>query len=324
MSEYRSLYKHQSSLSQQQSARRAILLEEQRKRRENNFSNSRDLKSTKNYKKKPYINYDFKNNLMLSEWMMEAPEDIEDFILMPCPKGKRLTLAKEEEKVCRLYYKSGQEFKFNINSNLPKNTILDCIYCDSSKTLFILDLMKYGGRDFMNCEFSFRRFWIESKFNEDDLKIHDNKDGVKLQLIETHDFCDTNSIYTCFQSHPIFENEKTELDGFLFYHKESDYTIGESPLVLWLFAFMIEDVLPMFRVHSHYKAQKPENYTNYLEYIEEFNEKLKNKRQRSRKSENSNESMDTQQTSINEEESEFDSQAEMQKMIDLEKFGDIE
>lgn len=90
-------------------------------------------------------------------------------------------------------------------------------------------------------------------------------------MIKNYDFKDAHQIATALNTHPIF-SDNTELDGFLFYHKDASYSYGESPLVLWLYSFMIEELLPMFNVHEFYN-KKPENYSNYLQFIHDFEEK---------------------------------------------------
>ncbi|KAL7047251.1 hypothetical protein ACKWTF_002845 [Chironomus riparius] len=314
MSEFKDLYKASFLESnERQAQRRTRLLEEQRKKREDNFSGHREIKSPKNRKWKHQCDYDYKYNLMLSEWMMEIPDDLENFLLVACPKGIRCTLSNEKTKgsLSKLYYKNGTEF-LSIKTNLPKGTVLDCIY--SKTTIFVLDVMKYEEREFIECDTAFRSYWIRNKFIEDDLRIYEsNNKCLKFQLLEMLDFADSHVIQNCFQTFPLFENDIV-IDGFLFYHKEASYTFGESPLVLWLFPFMIEDVLPMFRVHLQYNEQKPDNYTTYLDYIYEFNSKLKTKRKSNNHAEKEN--MDVQDI-----EQETD---EMQKMIDLERFGDFE
>jgi len=315
MSDFKDLYKAGVLESKdRQAQRRERLLEEQRRKREDNFSGHREIKSPNNRKWKRQCDYDYKNNLMLSEWMMEIPDDLENFLLVPCPKGIRCTLSNDKSKnsFSKLYYKNGTEF-LSIKTNLPKGTVLDCIY--SKTTLFILDVMQYEGRKFIECDTSFRSYWIKNKLIEDDLKIYENNGkSLKLQLLNMLDFSDSHIIQNCFQTFPLFD-DGIDIDGFLFYHKDAYYTFGESPLVLWLFPFMIEDVLPMFRVHSSYNEQKPDTYTTYLDYIYEFNLKLKSKRRRS-KNHLEKDNMDVQD--IEEE------QDEMQKMIDLERFGEFE
>lgn len=93
MSDFKQLYKNSNQLQAQQETRRARLLEEQRKHRESQFAFQRDLREILQQTNKPKqehvrANKWFKNIVMLSEWMMKAPEDIEDFMVMPCPKGK--------------------------------------------------------------------------------------------------------------------------------------------------------------------------------------------------------------------------------------------
>lgn len=114
----------------------------------------------------------------------------------------------------------------------------------------------------------------------------------------------------------MFDDE-AKLDGFLFYHKESIYTSGETPLVLWLFPFMIEEVLTMFRVNPIYNSQKPLGYKNYLDYIEEFNKRQEKKNKRRGKKEKKMEADESRGDNLTEV-VEVD---EMQKMIDLEKHG---
>ncbi|XP_070494417.1 snurportin-1 [Chironomus tepperi] len=318
MSDFKELYKSRFMESKGlQAERRIKLLEEQRKKREENFLGHRNITSVKFKKwKKKCKTKDYRNVTMLSEWMMEMPDDLENFFLVACPKGIRCTLSNEKYRNCTLYYKNGAEF-LNVKANVPKGTVLDCIY--SEPTLYVLDVMKYDNREFIECDTAFRSYWIKNKFIEDDLKIYESSEKCsKLQLIEMIDFADSNMIQKCFQTFPLFEDNK-ELDGFLFYHKEASYTFGQTPLVLWLFGFMIEEVLPMFRVHQHYNEQKPENYISYLDYICDFNIQLKIKRRRYR-NRIEKENMDVEDIENNEEQE----PDEMQKMINLEKYGDFE
>ena len=103
MSEFKDLYKAGFLEStERQAQRRTRLLEEQRKKREDNFSGHREIKSPKNKKWQHHCDYDYKNILMLSEWMMEIPDDLENFLLVACPKGIRCTLSNEKDVNCYL------------------------------------------------------------------------------------------------------------------------------------------------------------------------------------------------------------------------------
>lgn len=276
--EHKNLYKFTDKKETSQTARRAKLLEEQKKRREKQYSASRNEESEEQYEPYYRINENYRNCLMLSEWMTEVPDDLEDFVLVPCPKGWRCSFVVKSNKAA-LHYKNGKEFKKGLSTNIPKNTVLDCFYVEKSSTLYILDVLKYKGRDVIDCDYSFRSYWIRTKFDEDDLKFLD--DNITLKMIEIYDFNDPFSIQKCYEMYPIFSDE-TELDGFLYYHKEGSYTFGETPLVLWLFPFMVEEVMPTYKIHPHYNSLKPNDYENYQQYITDFNAKMSRKGRRSK------------------------------------------
>jgi snurportin-1 len=306
MSNFKDLYKFNDKKETTQAARRAQLLEQQREKRQLQYSSARD-EETEKVQKRFKTNQNYRNILMLSEWMDELPLDIEDFILVPCPKGIRCTLVVDSQ-TSTLHYKNGKEFLTKIKSNLPKDTILDCFYVKNSKSIYILDVLQYKGRDFISCDFAFRSYWIKSKFSEDEFVLYGG--DLTLKMIDTYDFNDPMAIAHCYETHPIF-TDGTELDGFLYYHKEGSYTFGESPLVLWLFAFMVEELMPPYKVNAHYNSLKPDNYSNYKQYISDFNEKYKKKERRSKGSEMEFEIS----TEIIEEDP-------VQQSIDLETYGE--
>lgn len=309
MSNFKDLYKFSDKIEATQNARRARLLKEQKEKRQQQYSTGRNDESEK--PKKYYkVNANFKDSLMLSEWMNEAPDDLEDFILVPCPKGTRCTFVVKS-RLATLYYKSGKEFMTDIRTNLPKDTILDCFYAKEAKTIYIIDVLQYKARDFVDCDFAFRSYWIRSKFTEDEFHIH-SSDNITLKIIDTFDFADPLQISHCYNEYPIF-TDGTELDGYFYYHKEGSYTFGESPLVLWLFPFMVEELMPAYKVHPHYNTLKPESYSNYTQFIMDFNEQRKKKTRRSK-----NSTMDFETTPHIIEED----QDPIQESIDLEKYGD--
>lgn len=347
MSEFKDLHKTSHKIAQLkelQGARRLAFLEEQKQRREEQFSFLRDLKKivpnlkltkkqlknlvpVNNEKQHPRanrFNYKFKNILMLSEWMMESPKDLDEYLLIPCPKGVRISLVlgeRQSSNTCEAYYKNGMHF-FDIKTNLPHDTILDCVFYKGTKTIYVLDVLMYAGRDLVNCDTEFRRFWLKSKFAEDNLQSFSQ--DIKLKIIDDFDFSNSHVVYECFQKYPTFDDGAL-LDGFLFYHKKSSYTFGTTPLVLWLFAFMIDEVLTMFRAHPKHHYDKPLKYTNYLDYINEFNEKMTSKKNKSSQKER----MDCEATGFAKEvtkddakeDEDFTADDELEKMIELEKFG---
>lgn len=175
-----------------------------------------------------------------------------------------------------MYYKNGMKCH-EIKTNLPPFTILDCIYNQKSHKIFVLDTIAYDKRDMMDSDAAFRFFWLKSKFVEDGLKALGNEEA--LDLVPTYDLCDHFDARKCFETFPIFP-DGTELDGYLFYHKEGSYTAGETPLVLWLFPFMIDELLQNFKTHPSYLLTRPSSYTNYLDFIKEFDENMANRRKK--------------------------------------------
>jgi hypothetical protein len=100
-------------LQELRDVQRQYMLEEQKSLREDRLSYIKDLREivpnlqlTKRQQKfeksledpqKQEYNRKFMNILMQSEWMMESPANLEDFLLVPCPKGARVTLAFGDE-----------------------------------------------------------------------------------------------------------------------------------------------------------------------------------------------------------------------------------
>lgn len=109
-----------------------------------------------------------------------------------------------------------------------------------------------------------------------------------------------------------------KVDGFLFYHKEASYTPGESPLVLWLFPFMFEELFEGYRINPSYHSERPEGYSNYLTYIEEFNKTVLAKKNR-KKTKTSDSSMESESQMLDDSSETF--QDEHEVMMQLEMTG---
>ena len=59
----------------------------------------------------------------------------------------------------------------------------------------------------------------------------------------------------------------SQLDGLLFYHKSTHYTFGASPLVLWLKAYMMPELLGV-PVPENYVKETPASYQNFAHHVE--------------------------------------------------------
>jgi snurportin-1 len=203
-----------------------------------------------------------------------------------------LSTADNKSKKTFLHYKNGSRIFKELKSNIPPLTVFDCIFVSESRSVFILDVISYDGRDFSDCDTSFRFFWIKSKFEEDNLQF-EKSSNHHIHPIDSFDCSDPYAIKSIIEKYPVFDFG-VKLDGYLFYHKEASYTPGESPLVLWLFPFMFEELFENFKVHPLYHSDRPENYTNYLKYIEEFNEKARIKKRNNSKKHQTDASMESE------------------------------
>lgn len=314
--DHRELYKNFSTLQEKQLARQREHLEKLKLKRDQQFTDQRKIvekseklpKSIKTPNK--YTNKCNANVLMLSEWMYVKPMEIDDFYLVACPKGIRVSLATSadpQQKTATIYYKNGMQCR-TVETNLPANVLLDCIYDKKSNTIHLLDIISYTHVDLTDCDTNFRFYWMQTKFAEDDWRC---KDDMSMKLLP---FCDCGNIEEMIEYFTQAETtcEPSGLDGFLFYHKEVTYLSGPktTPLVLWTFPFMLNELFDEFRAFTLFESLKPENYTTYLEFIETFNLKLDKKKLRGRKSVSSNpEEMD-------------ESVDEGQQIIELEMFGE--
>jgi hypothetical protein len=121
----------------------------------------------------------YRNFLMMSEWMIDAPSDFPDkWILTVCPIGKRVTVVSSAGRT-RCYSRNGDKFlSESFPSNLPGggrfvsskgNSIIDCIYVDRDKTFYVLDLILWNSVSFFGCDTDFRFYWLKTKFEDETL-----------------------------------------------------------------------------------------------------------------------------------------------------------
>ena len=195
----------------------------------------------------------YKNQLMLSEWIVDAPSDLEtNWVMVICPVGKRL-LVVAHKGYTSAYTKSGYLFN-SFPSLLPGGsfktwhkksqkysnfTILDCIYDEVNRTFWMIDLMCYQGNPIYDSEAEFRFFWLHSKLIEDSPGLREQSKPNPYKFIPCENVaCKSEDIVNAITDmHPF------DIDGILFYHKASHYQPGRTPLVGWLKPYMIPDIL---------------------------------------------------------------------------------
>ncbi|XP_055377037.1 snurportin-1 [Condylostylus longicornis] len=230
--------------------------------------------------------YNFPFSLQFSEWLKEKPDNLNRWFLVPCPKGQRCFIVACNN-ITEVYNKEGKRI-FYFHSKLPGDgvlrnefSILDCIFCRELKRFFVLDVVCLGNYNLQHCDATFRRFWLKSRLDEN-MNYNDSDSSYTFILIDWVDFEDEEAIKMNFYKYPHYAENFPLLDGFLFYHKDASYTFGVTPLVGWLFCFMIPEVLG-YEINAIYSLEKPADYVNYLFYINEF-DKNQDKKIRERRS----------------------------------------
>lgn len=213
----------------------------------------------------------YKDQLMLSEWLVEVPEDfVEEWSMVVCPVGRR-TLVVANGSTTKAYAKNGKCVKC-FPSLLPggsrrktkyrKSTILDCVYNELEKTYYVLDLMCWNGHSIYETETEFRFYWLQDKFRESESRLDEISNIHPFKFIPLPSFtCTADSITSAIAAASF------EIDGVLFYHKRTHYMFGSSPLVAWLKPYMLPEILGI-SVPEHHMTHRPASYTTYANHME--------------------------------------------------------
>lgn len=331
-SQFSDLYKNRNAteqLERKQCDRRQQLLTEQKEHRNNDQDDSRNIQQFlqslqhKVNKKQPKKQRFFKNYVQLSEWLHERPEDLDQWFLVPCPKGTRC-IAVATNGTTKIYSKYGvyiTEFRSGLPGDIKVKhvtTILDCFSVktsDGTTKYMVLDVMFYANTEMLNCESSFRFFWIACKLSElqlNEIGVHNEFAFVPMKFV---DCGDEVAVDSCLTTYPMWDDENIQLDGLLFYHKESSYVHGTTPLVGWLFSFMLNEVLGFCMIHPKYLEQRPADYQNAAGYIEDFDKKMKALRTKNRRKHDKIQKMDED---VDDEDATLNSVLNAEKMLELE------
>ncbi|XP_041283572.1 snurportin-1 [Onychostruthus taczanowskii] len=213
----------------------------------------------------------YANQLMLSEWLVDVPSDLEqEWVVVVCPVGKR-ALVVASRGTTAAYTKSG----FCVNrfpSLLPGGnwhnstsdkvySILDCIYSEAKQTYYILDVMCWRGHPVYDCQTDFRFFWLSSKIQEEE-GLGEKSRINPYKFVGLQNFpCSSDSLCELLATDFPFE-----VDGLLFYHKQTHYTPGSTPLVGWLRPYMVPEILGL-TVPATVLTAKPDYAGRQLQQI---------------------------------------------------------
>nr|XP_003943047.2 snurportin-1 isoform X1 [Saimiri boliviensis boliviensis]XP_010329149.2 snurportin-1 isoform X1 [Saimiri boliviensis boliviensis]XP_010329150.2 snurportin-1 isoform X1 [Saimiri boliviensis boliviensis]XP_039324872.1 snurportin-1 isoform X1 [Saimiri boliviensis boliviensis] len=222
----------------------------------------------------------YANQLMLSEWLIDVPSDLgQEWIVVVCPVGKRALIIASRGSTSA-YTKSGycvNRFPSLLpggnrrNSTAKDYTILDCIYSEVNQTYYILDVMCWRGHPFYDCQTDFRFYWIHSKLPEEE-GLREKTKLNPFKFVGLKNFpCTPESLRDVLSMDFPFE-----VDGLLFYHKQTHYSPGSTPLVGWLRPYMVSDVLGV-AVPAGPLTTKPEYAGHQLQQIMEHKKSQKEK-----------------------------------------------
>jgi hypothetical protein len=211
---------------------------------------------TNKSKKKKKIYERFQKNLDLvldqlcvPEWMIEIPTDLcersiqengtdqirSNWFVMPRPEGKRCLVISSKGKTIS-YLESGKVLH-HFRSVLPggglnstrqaSSAILDCIYCPSTHTYHILDLMNWNEMSCYECDVEFRFYWLQAKYSETSgLLTPPPVQTYSFRLIPYWE-CNPEGLHQAYFGQLDFIK-----NGLLFYHREGHYETHLTPLVL--------------------------------------------------------------------------------------------
>ncbi|KAJ8736441.1 hypothetical protein PYW08_007097 [Mythimna loreyi] len=225
----------------------------------------------------------YKDVLMQSEWMIEKPHDFhENWYVVPCPKGIRTLVVASQGKT-KLYSRDGSLVR-TCQSALPggnpfsgRNSrccILDGFLTNSTSTFFILDLLAWNSHLMADGETEFRHYWMLTQLEEmPDLGKCTKENQLKFKIIPKVP-CDRENFQEFMMRFPHFPNCVPKLDGLLFYHKKTHYISGRTPLVGWLYPYMVPEVFGQdIKINQVYMMERPENYVNQADFIEKFSKR---------------------------------------------------
>lgn len=212
----------------------------------------------------------YKNQLMLSEWLVDVPADFtEEWCTVPCPVGKRCLVVASRGHTS-VYTRSGYRLN-TFTSTLPggnkkhrrENAILDCIYDEVNGIYYIIDIMCWKNHPVYDSDTEFRFYWLRTRIDEYQNVTEKTKNNP-YRFIPIPNFAATQEGIL-----NAIDAAQFEMDGLLFYHKKTHYTFGSTPLVVWLKPFMIPEILG-FDVPEKAMAQKPSDYVNYQQHMINF------------------------------------------------------
>ncbi|KAL1517611.1 hypothetical protein ABEB36_001352 [Hypothenemus hampei] len=290
VSEFAHLYKNYGKgpdLSQQE--RRNVLLKDQKESRHRIVDTHRDFSKvflddesdnigeTSNEQQCEEMEVDRENSikrehsffLMRSEWFTEVPPDLEDnWLVKLAPDGFRVLLIAKKNKTT-LVNERGKVLMLKTHlpggglSRIRGLTVLDCIYSKTMKKIFILDCLYWNTMSMLDSETTFRFYWLKNQFDET-TKLTETNKPHKLEAILF--FPAEKSLI----QQKVFESPPEYCSGVVFYHKELQYIFKQTPLLGWLYSYMLPEKLGI-DIPNEILQRMPKGYQCLEKYLEEKN-----------------------------------------------------
>ncbi|XP_056629662.1 snurportin-1 [Diorhabda sublineata] len=214
-----------------------------------------------------------KFKLMLTEWFIDIPDDLEEnWLCKFAPEGFRVLLLAYKRRT--LFFTIKSRYLFKLKTHFPGGgginatgvTVLDCIFNKRNKTFFVLDCLYWSAMYTLDSEANFRFYWLKTKFYEMPELYKSVSKKYTFHLIEAIPLERSLLQEKIFQ---VLKLEEKEIlyDGIVCYHSCGFYTFSYSPLATWLYCYMLPEKLGI-DVPEVYLAKKPKGYINFQQYIE--------------------------------------------------------
>lgn len=117
--------------------------------------------------------------------------------------------------------------------------------------------------------FNFRFHWLNRKLLEENSQCLERSNVNPYIFKPLCQYTTDKKNLTAELTSPHFPYFEEPLDGLLFYHNMLHYMPGHTPLVGWLKAYMVPEILGI-EVSNKIDSQKPIDYVTMTKHITEF------------------------------------------------------
>ncbi|KAI8387991.1 uncharacterized protein BYT42DRAFT_558536 [Radiomyces spectabilis] len=187
----------------------------------------------------------YANQIMYAETMEDIPNDLlENWVVVICPVGKRCMVTSGKGRTVARS-RDGRRFMNGFQSVLPSGSpskrrssdvsILDCVYDFKHWTFYVLDMMCWRDYSIYDCDTDFRHFWLQTKITQDEMDTPTSENRFyRFKALAPVPPSELNQILVGPKQYVQQQGFDYEIDGLLFYHRQTQYINGSTPLVCWV------------------------------------------------------------------------------------------